>query len=124
EMPLVAGPGQPPPDDVGELLAELEAPLPDRLVTDFDAPESEHLLHHPKAQRKAKVQPDRVADQLRREAVAGVEGLGRACHGFSYPTPAAQAPRPAANLTMPPALVRQEVWGLLLAHFAVRGLMH
>src|SRR3712207_5582399 len=24
----------------------------------------------------------------------------------------------------PPALVRQEVWGLLLAHFAVRGLMH
>ena len=23
-----------------------------------------------------------------------------------------------------PALVRQEVWGLLLAHFAVRGLMH
>jgi len=23
-----------------------------------------------------------------------------------------------------PALVRQEVWGLLLAHFAVRGLIH
>ena len=23
-----------------------------------------------------------------------------------------------------PELVRQEVWGLLLAHFAVRGLMH
>ena len=23
-----------------------------------------------------------------------------------------------------PALVRQEVWGLLLAHFTVRGLMH
>lgn len=23
-----------------------------------------------------------------------------------------------------PALVRQELWGLLLAHFAIRGLMH
>jgi len=38
-------------------------------------------LDHAKAQRKAKIQPDRVADQLRREAAAGVEGLGRARHG-------------------------------------------
>jgi hypothetical protein len=53
EMPLVAGPGQ--PDDVGKLL--LECPLPDRLMADLDAPKSEHLLNHPKAQRKAKVQP-------------------------------------------------------------------
>jgi hypothetical protein len=76
EMPLVAGPGQAPPDDIGGLLAELQAPLPDRLMADLDAPEREHLLHHAQAQRKAKVQPDRVADQLWREAVAGVEGLG------------------------------------------------
>jgi hypothetical protein len=46
EMPLVAGSGQPPPDDVGELL--LQAPLPDRLVA--DAAEGQHLLDHPKAQ--------------------------------------------------------------------------
>jgi hypothetical protein len=80
-VPLVAGPGQPPPDDVGELLAELEPPLPDRLMTDLDAPEGQHLLHHPKAQRKAKVQPDRVADQLWRIAMAGVKGLARSRHG-------------------------------------------
>src|SRR4051812_28373143 len=81
QMPFVAGPVQPPADDVGEFLAELEAPLTDRLVADLNASEREHLLHHPEAQGKAKVQPDRVADQLRREAVAGVEGLGRARHG-------------------------------------------
>jgi hypothetical protein len=33
EMPLVAGPGQPPADDVGELLAELERPLPEASST-------------------------------------------------------------------------------------------
>jgi hypothetical protein len=74
-MPLVARPGKPPTDGVGELLAELKAPLPDRLVADFDAPECQHLLHHPKAQRKAKVQPGRVADQVRRKAIAGAGDL-------------------------------------------------
>src|SRR4051812_8927346 len=84
-MPFVAGPGQPPPDDVGELL--LERPLADRLVADLDAPEREHLLHHPKAQRESEVQPNRVADQLRWEAVAGVEGLGRVRHAGLIPDP-------------------------------------
>src|SRR3954466_16296138 len=60
-----------------------------RDLTEPDAPESEHLLHHAKAQRKSKVQPDRVAEQLRRKAVVGVEGLGRACHGRLIPTRAA-----------------------------------
>src|SRR4051812_22985488 len=73
---LVARPGQPPTDDVGKLLAELESPLADHLVADLDAPEGQHLLDHPKAQRKAIVQPDRVADQLRRKAMADVEELG------------------------------------------------
>ena len=43
EMPFVAGPGQPPPDDVGELLAELEAPLPDRLVADLNVAEVQRI---------------------------------------------------------------------------------
>src|SRR5690349_16305694 len=93
-MPLVAGPGQPSADDVGELLAELERPLADRLVADLNAAEREHLLHHPKAQGKAKVQPHRVADPLRREAVAGVEGLGRARHARLIADP-----RPSGNPT-------------------------
>jgi hypothetical protein len=45
-MPFVARSGQPPADDVGELLAELQPPLPDRFVADLDAPEREHLLDH------------------------------------------------------------------------------
>src|SRR5688500_12608539 len=98
EVPLVAGPRQPSADDIGELLAKLERPLADRLMADLNAPEREHLLDHPKAQRKAKVQPDRVDDQLRRKAGVGV--LGRARHAsLTHP---AQATRPAANLTMPP----------------------
>jgi len=99
-----------PTDDGGVRLAEINAfgvalraqtPLADRLVADHNAPKREHLLDHPKAQRKSIVQPDRVADQLRREAVAGVGGLGRACHGRLIPTRAAQAPQPATNLTVP-----------------------
>src|SRR5690349_23376192 len=84
-VPLVVVPGPPPTDDVGELLAKLQTPLPDRLMADLNAPEGQHLLDHPKAQGKAEVQPDGVADPFRREAVAGVEGLGRARHGRLIP---------------------------------------
>jgi hypothetical protein len=45
-VPLVAGPRQPPTDDVGEFLTKLKAPLADRLVADLNAPEHEHLLDH------------------------------------------------------------------------------
>jgi hypothetical protein len=79
-VPFVAGPGQPPTDDVGELLAKLEPPLADRLVADLDAPERQHLLNHSKAEREPEVQPNRVADQLGRKAMAGVKGIGRARH--------------------------------------------
>jgi hypothetical protein len=71
-VPLVAGQGQPPADDVGEFLAKLQAPLPDRLVADLDISKSKHLLDHPKAQRKA---------------VARVKGLGRARHVGLIPDP-------------------------------------
>src|SRR3954464_13929503 len=58
-MPLVARPGQPPADDVGELLAELEAPLPDGLVADLDAAEGQHLLNHAQAEREAEPEGQR-----------------------------------------------------------------
>src|SRR4051794_20735192 len=98
EMPFVARPGQPSADDVGELLAKLESPLPDRLMADLDAAEGQHLLDHPKAQRESKVQPHRVADQLRREAVAGVEGLGRARHAGLIPDPRCSPTPPRRQL--------------------------
>src|SRR3954469_5133662 len=80
EVPLVAGTGQPPPDLVRERLAELEAPLPNGLVADRDAASGQQLLDHPQGEREAEVEPHGVADDLRREPVAGVGGLARRCH--------------------------------------------
>ncbi|MGF7209961.1 hypothetical protein GGE65_004564 [Skermanella aerolata] len=41
-VPLVAEPGQPTTDDVGELLAKLECRLAYLLVADLNTPEREH----------------------------------------------------------------------------------
>ena len=60
-------------DLVGDRLAEFEAPLPHRLVADGDAAGGQHLLNHAQAERKAEIQPDRVADDLSREAIAGID---------------------------------------------------
>ena len=72
QVPLVSGTGQTPPDPVGEVLAELERPLPHTLMADDDAARGQHLLDHAQAEREAEIQPDSVADHLRRETVAGI----------------------------------------------------
>src|SRR4029079_8186039 len=64
------------PDPVGEVLAELERPLPYGLVADDDAAGGQHLLDHAQAEREAEVQPYRLADHLRWETVAGIGCLG------------------------------------------------
>jgi hypothetical protein len=52
--------------------------LPDRLVRHRDTTGGQHLLDHAQAQREAKVQPDRVADDLGRISITGVKRvLGR-----------------------------------------------
>src|SRR5215211_1054056 len=72
QVPFVSGRRQTPPDPVGEVLAELERPLPHALVAHDDAARGQHLLDHAQAERKAEVQPYRVADHLRWETVAGI----------------------------------------------------
>src|SRR4051794_5847697 len=84
---LVSGAGQPPPDPVGERLAELQGPLPHALVADDDAACRQHLLDHAQAERKAEIQPNRVADDLGREAVAGIAGANGRRHPLRLPTP-------------------------------------
>jgi hypothetical protein len=64
EVPFVATARRSPTDAVGEFLAEFEAPLPDRLVRQRDAADSQHLLDHAQAQREPKIQPYRAADDL------------------------------------------------------------
>ncbi len=68
---------QPPSDLVGERLAELQGPLPHSLIADDDAACSQHLLDPAQAEREAEIQPDRMADDLGGEAIAGIAGKGR-----------------------------------------------
>jgi hypothetical protein len=53
-------------------LAEFEAPLPHRFLGHDDPTLSQKLFHITKTERKAKVEPDRMTDDFRREAVAFV----------------------------------------------------
>src|SRR6185369_5805951 len=101
QVPLVAGTGQPAADLVRERLAELERPLAHGLVADGDAAGGQQLLDHPQAEREAEVEPDRVADDLRREPVAGVGGRDRRRHArpVAGSSPARNLSR--ANLTVP-----------------------
>jgi hypothetical protein len=54
----------------GKCSAELARPAADGLVGDLDATLREQILHIPQAQGEPEVEPDGVADHLRREAVA------------------------------------------------------
>jgi hypothetical protein len=90
------------PHPVGEVLAELERPLPYGLVADDDAAGGQHLLDHAQAEREAEIQPNRVADDLGRKAVASVAGEGRRRHPVRLPALLPIRKRPAAKLTVPP----------------------
>src|SRR5574340_150137 len=68
-MPRVTRSGPPPAQLVGVALAELGAPVADRLVGDHDAALEHHLRDVPQAQREAVVEPDAVADDLHRVPV-------------------------------------------------------
>src|SRR3954464_13537296 len=85
QMPFVSGRRQPPPDPVGEVLAELARPLSYALVADDDAARGQHLLDHAQAEREAKVEPDGVANDLGREAVAGIAGANGRRHPVWLP---------------------------------------
>jgi hypothetical protein len=65
-----------------------------RLVTDLDATLGEQLFDVTVAQVKPEVQPDSVADDLGREAMASVQG-------GSTGTTRAYPPMPAPNLINP-----------------------
>jgi len=84
EVPFVSSDWKTAADLVGEALAELQRPLPHHLVADQDASGREHLLHHPQAQGKLEVEPDRMADRFSWEAVSGVAGMTRGFHALTY----------------------------------------
>jgi hypothetical protein len=69
EVPFVAAATREPLDAVGELPAELEASLPDRVMCHQDATRRQYLFDHPQAQWEPEIQPDRVTDEFREVAV-------------------------------------------------------
>ena len=75
--------------------------MPYGLVADDDAAGGQHLLDHAQAEREAEVQPNRVADDLGRKAVASVAGEGRRRHPVRLPALLPIRKRPAAKLTVP-----------------------
>src|SRR3954447_14321176 len=66
QMPLVSRTGEPAPDLVGEVLAELARPLPDGFMAHDDTAGRQHLFHHAKAQREPEVEPARLESGSRR----------------------------------------------------------
>ncbi len=73
-VPDVAQATLPPLEPTGVLRVEFEAPLPDGLVGDDDPALRQKILDLPKAQAKAMIEPDGVADDLGRKAVSAVAG--------------------------------------------------
>ena len=72
QVPFVASFGLPAAQLIGEGLAELQAPLPDGFVRYEDTPGSKQFFDVPKAQGEAKIEPDRVGDDLGRKAVTAI----------------------------------------------------
>jgi hypothetical protein len=101
QMPFVSSNWKSAADLFREALAELQRPLPHRLVADQDAASQQHLLDHPRAQRKPEVQPDGMANHFRWKAVASVTRMT----GRFHPSQIARSGHPLVNLTVPPPLV-------------------
>jgi hypothetical protein len=72
EMPLAARPRSTGAQVASELQPELQDPSPDRLVRNIEAAFCQEFLDVAVADREAQIKPDGVADDVRREPVAGV----------------------------------------------------
>jgi hypothetical protein len=67
------------PETANIVWAEFQRPPTDCLIGDEDAALEQHLFNQPQAQRKTKIQPDRMGDDPKREAVTFVaDGMGHA----------------------------------------------
>ena len=90
-MPLVSRPWSAASQSARESLAELLAPLTNRLIGDDDATFSQQQLNIPQAEAEHVIQPDCVADDLGRKAVAVVwVGWGLHANSLAGLRPAGQ----------------------------------
>ena len=72
QVPVVAQPSLSSLQFPSIVRTELLTPLPDRLIGHDDSPLGEKILDISEAQAEAMVSPDRIADDLGRETIAGV----------------------------------------------------
>ncbi len=79
QMPLVSRMGTSVTQCFGIPLTKFQAPLPNRFVGQHDALLGHELFDVTVAEREAVVEPDTVADDFRREAIAFVEGSRSFC---------------------------------------------
>jgi hypothetical protein len=86
-MPLVSGCGQTAAGLSREALAELQRPLPHRLMADQDAPGSQQFFNHTQTEREPKIEPDGMADHLSRKAVTGIATMTGRVHPSHMPLP-------------------------------------
>src|ERR1700752_148869 len=85
QVPLVAALGRASTNAVGELAAKFQHPLQDRFIGHRDAASRTYLFDHAKAEREPKIQPYRVADDLSRVPIAGVNWVSSRCHPAHLP---------------------------------------
>ena len=97
EVPLVAGAWAPSAQPVGVGLPELIALAPDRLIGDHHTAFQHQFLDLAEAQRKPKVQPNAVVDDLDRVAVALIR---RCCGCAAHPADSSRSATPT-NVTVP-----------------------
>src|SRR5947209_5298431 len=74
EVPGVSGPGPPPSEPSRELRTKFPAPVPDALVGHDHAALGQDQLDIPQTEAEYMIQPDRVADDLGREAMPRIGG--------------------------------------------------
>jgi hypothetical protein len=75
QVPVVAQPSLSSLQSPSIVRTELMTPLPDRLIRDDDSSLGQKILDVSKTQAEAMVSPDRIADDLARETIAGVTRL-------------------------------------------------
>ena len=80
-MPFVAASRRALADLIGECLAELLPPLAHGLVGHANPARRQHFFDHAKAQGKPEIEPNRMADDLQRKAMALVERVAGCRHG-------------------------------------------
>src|SRR5689334_10603582 len=83
-MPAIAWLRAPPAQPAGDYGPELQHPAPHRFVGDLDPTLGEQFLDVAVAQGEAEIQPDRLLDDLGREAMAAVAEQG---HDDTLPDP-------------------------------------